>query len=282
MRKTVFALSLLLAVVSCTKKLEIPEDPEIGIQGRTMVTVTVADYDGVAFEWGSDVRIGIYDSNGHTNERYTLLSDYVGQTGPVEMYGGGIDGALMAYLPYTPKGYPCVGEGRQPVLPVQVYAGSAIEHFRRNAVLVAASDDNGRIPFSYDGGQTGLLHLTLNFSVTGNVQEVMLHCPGSPLAGSVAIRPEVDPLVVDGSSTVTVTSVNKPCSETAPLEVWAIVPAGEYSHLTVSVKTAGGVQSSPVDGTFIVIGGGRQNIETDGKDPSGGNEEFTVIDGEYK
>lgn len=282
MKKTIIAVIILTAfATACTKKVSMPSDPEVGVNGITTVTASVADYEGQTFVWSPDVRIGIYDSNGHSNERYTILSDYSGQTGDVELYGTGINGRLIAYLPYHPKGYACVGMGRQPVLATQTYGNSAAAHFKRNAVLVARADDDGRFAFSYDSGQTGLMHFVLRLNVDVNVQEVIIHSPTSPLAGNVALEPDVEPVVTGGSHSVTVTSINKPCSETSPLEIWAIVPIGEYSHLTIAVRTNLGVISSPVEGTLIVTSGSRRDIDAEGRTPSGDNEDFTIVIGDY-
>lgn len=282
MRKLFIIFSLVLAVVACTKKVIIPDDPSDVDDGRTEVRASVDDYGGQPFVWTASTRIGVYDAEGRANQRYTLTSSCIGKSGEVSLYGPTIGRLPVAYLPYSAKGYPCVADHRQPVLPEQTAGISAQDHLRRNAVLIAEADEEGRFRFSYGSGNTGLLHLTLKCPVDGLVAKVVLHCPEAPLAGNVHIDAGEDPLVADGSHYLTLTDVGRPCTATAPLEVWAQVPSGEYRHLTVSVFGGDGAVSAVTGNTLKVSPGGTVNVTAESRPNEAGNEDLTIIDGTYQ
>ncbi|MBR6347200.1 MAG: hypothetical protein IKR69_07415 [Bacteroidales bacterium] len=282
MKKILFAISLLLATVSCTKKLNIPSDPEIDSGGRTMVSATVADYASQAFVWPASARIGIYDGKGRSNCRYTIMNEYALKGGAASFYGMSVSGSLMAYYPFSEKGYPCVAERRQPVLCEQVAGESAARHLALNSILVAEASPEGKIEFSYGNGCTGLLHLKIKCSVEGLVEKVVLQCPASPLAGNVAMQSGTEPLVTEGSHTVTLTKVGRPCTLQAPLEVWAQVPSGTLEHLTVTAVSADEAFSAAVDGPLKVVSGGVLDVAVQAAPNRAGNEDLLIIDGSYE
>ena len=282
MRKLFIIFSLLLAAFACTKKVIIPDDPSDVDDGRTEVRASVDDYAGQPFVWTASTRIGIYDAEGRANQRYTLTSPCIGKSGEVSLYGPTIGGLPVAYMPYSAKGYPCVADHRQPVLSTQAAGISAQDHLRRNAVLVAEADKEGRFRFSYGSGNTGLLHLTLKCPVDGLVAKVVLHCPDAPLAGNVHIDSGEEPLVADGSHYLTLTDVGRPSTATAPLEVWTQVPAGEYRHLTVTVFGEGEAVSAVTNNTLKVSPGGTVNVTLESRPNESGNEDLTIIEGTYQ
>ena len=206
MKKTLSAICLLLSLVSCTKKLQVRPDPSVDAEGRTSVVASVDDFAGEAFVWPASARIGIYDSEGRSNCRYTLMNEFAGKSGEVSLYGAAVSGPLVAYYPFTEKGYSCIADRRQPVLREQKAGSSAMEHLALNTVLVA-EDEDGVFRFSWRNGCTGLLHLTLKCPLEGAVEKVVFQCPGAPLAGNVALDPDAEPLVTDGSAVLTLTAV---------------------------------------------------------------------------
>ena len=282
MRKLFVIFSLLIATVACTKKIILPDDPSHVDDGRTEVLASVDDYAGQPFVWTASTRIGVYDAEGRANQRYTLTSSCIDKSGEVSLYGPTIGDSPVAYMPYSAKGYPCVADHRQPVLPGQEAGVSAEDHLRRNAVLVAEADEEGRFRFSYGSGNTGLLHLTLKCPVDGLVTKVVLHCPDAPLAGNVRIASGDEPLVADGSHFLTLTDVGRPCTTAAPLEVWAQVPSGEYRHLTVTVFGANESVSAVTGTTLKVSSGGTVNVTVESRPNEGSNEDLTIIDGTYQ
>ena len=282
MRKVLLIISFILPLCCCTKKAEVPADPDIIDDGRTEVRASVADYAGSAFIWQPSSRIGIYDSEGRQNVRYTLQGSYAGKDGEVSLYGPTIGGSLVAYYPYSSKGYPCVADHRQPVQAEQVAGASAKEHLTINSVLVAEAGEDGRFLFSYEGGNAGLLHLSLNCPVEGLVQKVVIHCPGAPLAGGVSLSAEAEPFVSDGSYYLTLTDVKRPSTASAPLEVWGQVPAGRYEHLTVTVFTAGESATASIAGPVNVPAGGCADAAATSSPSDASNEDLTIIDGTYE
>lgn len=282
MKKLLIALVLFLPALSCTKKPVVPDDPVNVDDGRTEIFATVADCSGQAFVWSSSTKIGIYDTEGHSNQRYTLKNEFIGKTGEASLYGSTIGGAAVAYLPYSEKGYPCVAEHRQPVLSEQVAGASAAEHLILNTVLVAQGDDDGRFSFSYTGGNTGLIHLTVRASLESLVEKVILHCPDAPLAGNVSLFADADPLVSNGSQYLTLTGIGRACTEDTPLEVWAQVPSGRFTHLTATLVSGGRMFSAPVGETVTVAPGSSTDAVAEAVPNSSGNEDFTIIEGSYQ
>lgn len=282
MKRLLIALVLLLPVLSCTKKLVVPPDPENVDDGRTEILASVADYSGQSFLWSSSTKVGIYDSDGHSNQRYTLKNEFIGKTGEVSLYGSTIGGTAVAYLPYSDKGYPCVAQHRQPVLAEQKAGASAMEHLTLNTVLVAIGDDEGRFLFSYTGGNTGLIHLTLRCPVDGMVDKVVIHSPGAPLAGNVSMLADADPFVSGGSQYLTLTGVGRPSTEESPLQVWAQVPSGQFSRLTITLVSGDKMATAVVGGSITVPSGGCVDAVAEAVSSSSGNEDFTIIDGSYQ
>ena len=281
MKKTLSAICLLLSLVSCTKKLQVRPDPSVDAEGRTSVVASVDDFAGEAFVWPASARIGIYDSEGRSNCRYTLMNEFAGKSGEVSLYGAAVSGPLVAYYPFTEKGYPCIADRRQPVLREQKAGSSAMEHLALNTVLVA-EDEDGVFRFSWRNGCTGLLHLTLKCPLEGAVEKVVFQCPGAPLAGNVALDPDAEPLVTDGSAVLTLTGVGKPCTQESPLEVWAQVPAGRYEHLAVTVISASDAVPAVAGEVLSVTPGGVTDATLEGGSPEAGNEDLTIIDGTYQ
>ena len=282
MKKALLIISLILPLCCCTKKAEVPAEPGVIDDGRTEVRASVADYEGVAFIWQSSSRVGIYDSEGRHNVRYTLQGSYAGKDGEVSLYGPTVGGSLVAYYPYTSKGYPCVADHRQPVPAEQIAGASAQEHLTLNSVLVAEAGEDGRFLFSYEGGNTGLLHLTLSCPVEGLVQKVVIHCPGAPLAGGVSLSAGAEPFVSDGSNYLTLTDVGRPCTSSVPLKVWGQVPAGRYEHLTVMVFAAGESVAASIAGPVNVPAGGCADAAAASSPSDASNEDLTIIDGTYE
>lgn len=282
MKKLIILAIMLLSVASCTKKYVLPDDPSSIDEGRTEVTASVEDYIGQKFVWTASTRIGIYDSEGHSNRRYTLKNEYLDSSGEVSLYGSTIGGTAVAYLPYTEKGYPCVAEFRQPVLAAQKAGASAIRHLALNTVLVARGDGNGRFAFSYEANNVGLIHLTVMADIDGLVDKVVIHSPGAPLAGNVSMLGDADPRVTGGSQYLTLTDVGRPCTDESPLEVWAQVPSGEFSHLTITLLSEGNVTTAVYEGSLKVPSGGAVSAVAERVANQAGNDDLTIIDGSYQ
>lgn len=282
MKKILYALSLILLAVACTKKLDLPAEPDIGDGGRSSISASVADYAAVKFVWPASARIGIYDAKGRANCRYTIMNEYALKGGEASFYGIPVSGPLVAYYPFSEKGHPCIADRRQPVLREQVAGTSAASHLSLNSVLVAEASPEGKIEFSYGSGCTGLLHLKLKCSVEGLVDKVVLQCPGTPLAGNVALSADTDPLVTETVNSITLTKVGRPCTTEAPLEVWAQVPAGSFEHLTVTALSAGKAVSGAVDGPLRVAPGGIADVTVQAAPNGAGNDDLLIIDGSYE
>ena len=51
------------------------------------------------------------------------------------------------------------------------------------------------------------------------------------------------------------TGIGRPCSETAPLDVWVMLPEGSYSALSITVAGATESLSTVIDGSFQIRAG---------------------------
>lgn len=256
-RITTIAVSLLCAC-ACTQKVSFPEEPEVKSQGRTEITASLGD----DFTWTAASKVGIYDSEGGANVRFTILPEFIGKSGEARLFGRGVSGSIIAYYPYSETGFPEVARFEQPVRANQKWYPSAEEHLRENLVMIAREGEDGVARFSYSGGSVGMMHLRLSFEIAGNVREVVIHYPGS--------------------QTVKVSGLNSPCSAAKPLELWAIVPAGNVSNLTVSAHTATQWVSSPASGSVVVAPGKTSDCSVNEKSFDCGNQDFTIIDAHFE
>ena len=282
MKRAIILAALVVTALSCTKKVDIPKDPDVDVSGRTQIKATVGNYSGQEFIWSSKVKVGIYDSKGNSNVLYTPLSEYSGKSGAAVLYGMNISGAVKAYMPWTETGYPCIADGRQPVKSYQQWYPSADEHVVGNIVMVAAADEDDSLDFRYDGGLTGLMHLTLKFDAPGIVREMMVYNLHGLLSGNVATDAAVEPPVIDGKPYVKISGIGRACSESDPLEIWTIVPAGKYSHLSVAAYFTSSAASFSVTDVITVNPGGVSDIVLTEEMSDGGIQDFDIINGEYK
>lgn len=257
-RFVIISASALLCLCSCTQKLVLPEDPTVKDQGRTEIT---ASLDG-DFVWTASSKVGVYDSEGGSNIRYTIMPEYVGKSGQAKLFGRGISGKITAYYPYSESGFPEVADFQQPIRANQKWCPSADQHIKENLIMVAGEDEDGVIRFSYSNGTAGLMHLKLAFEVEGNVREVVINYPGS--------------------QTIKVTGLNSTCSAAKPLDVWAIVPVGTISNLTVSAHTATKWVSSPASAAIVVTPGKTTDCTISEKSFDSGNQDFKIIDANFE
>lgn len=280
--KKISIISLCLAGVlaSCTMKVQLPPDPEVKVPGKTEVTVCIENNE--TFVWSASDRIGLYDNRGNENRRYSLLPEYAGKSGEVHMFGMGVDGYITAYMPYSEEGYPGIAQGRQPVKAVQKYASSEREHLKTNVVMVAHEGEDGVFRFRYNEGNIGMLHIKAAFGMESSVRRAVISCPTAALAGNVATMPGQTPPVSEGVCNIQITDINRTCSKESPLEFWAIVPCGSFSAVTVSLECAQGWISSPVKGTLDVEAGAVVDCIVAETGNSGNNQNFDIIDQDYK
>lgn len=286
MRRFIIALSLFApAFASCVQKYAPEAYPVVENQGITVVTAEVSDDpDGRSAYLWSNKKMGIYDSNGSVNVRYTIKSKYVGQQGRAEFYGQGISGTMVAYLPYYEFGYDGILELRQPVPEVQVYRPDAIDHFRTNSILVARADEKNCFHFSYTAAPVGLLHFVFNADLKSRIKSFIISSPYTPLAGHVAIQEEdiENCPVLSPSYEMTVSDVNEDCVDGKAIDFYALVPTGKFKGLTVAaVKTSGETVSFPVDGEYIVEKGKETSVNVVPAGNSSTAGDFDVIDGEF-
>lgn len=286
MKRFSIILSLFLPIcVSCVQKYVPAPDPAVDNQGITVVAAEVTDtLSGPSpYVWGNR-KMGIYDSNGSVNVRYTIKSAYVGQQGKAEFYGQGLSGTMIAYFPYYEFGYDDIRGLRQPVPEVQTYCPDPLEHFRTNSILVAQADENHCFHFSYTAAPVGLLHFIFNVDLESRIRAFVITSPYAPLAGYVAIREEdiASRPVISPSYEMSISDVNEDSRSGEPLNFYALVPAGTFTGLTVAaVKFSGETVSFPIEGSYVVEKGKETSVYVVPVDNSSTTGDFDVIEGEF-
>lgn len=280
MKKIFIAFSILVFVcASCTKKYVPAPDPEIKDQGTTVVKVAIVDM-AIQQAWTAGTKLGVYDTNGHENYRYTLKSEYIGQTGMAEFYGQGVAGSLMAYIPYNEYGYLGVKDYRQPIAEIQDYYTSAEAHMVGNSILVAKANEHNEFTFSYNTAPIGLLHFKVVADVTEKVKSVIINCPYAPLAGNVAIDETSvgTDYVTNPVYSVGVTGMDNECTAANPLEFWLLVPAGSFKGLSLALTTPNRIIPIPVSGEYSVEKSQECLIQVGITDNTGSTSDFEAID----
>lgn len=248
MKKTAILITL-LALVSCTEKY-ISQDLNVYVapQGRCIFTASVTPLSGTWTWSAASSAVGVY-GNGVSNARYQPRAAFDGATGTAEIFGEGVVGQAYAYMPYTSEGLDAAAKGCTPLPKVQKYCNDAVSQIESNCILVAAAGEDGLFDFRYP---CGTLHLQIKINFEEHVQRVNLSA-NEPLCGWLDV---MDGSMVTPYYTVSVTGIDKACTESKPLDVWIMLPEGTYTGLYVTVAGKKESISTVVEGTFNVPAGG--------------------------
>lgn len=275
MKKLILSFAAFSALVSCSQEWKPGPDPVVREQGTCVFKAQIELLQG-SWVWNAATdKVGIYADN-LINTPFVPRVAYDGKEGIAELMGEGAMGQVYAYFPYRFLGEEAALAGRQPLPEQQTYQSGSAEQIQRNTTLVAVADEDGLLRFRY---LCGTLHLQLKMQFAENVQSVTL-TSAVPVTGWLDVTGvEEESLLYPGYS-VSVTGINLPCTGTAPLDVWIMLPEGTYNSFAVTVSGAEESLSTVVEGPFQVNAGEEASTTAEEKkvDYDGGSLEAEEVD----
>lgn len=247
--KKYLMIPLVLLAAACTEKYT-PDyaEPFIAPQGRSVFRTEVTPLSGTWLWNASLSRVGVYGSN-VSNTPFFPRASFDGKSGEAEIMGRDVLGQAYAYLPYRTAGFDAVAEGCQPLSGEQRFFPDAAGQIEGNEILVAAADEDGRFRFVH---RCGALCLRVAINLGENVRTLTLSA-AEPLAGWLELGEY--PAMRNPSYSVSVTGIDAPCSESAPLSVWVMLPEGNYSGLFITVAGQTESISTIVEGSYEILPG---------------------------
>lgn len=259
MRKFIYLSAILLACVSCTTKLRLPEEPQV-TQGVSVVTVAIPSFQLIddsssqvipgngTHQWSKSENLGIFSGDG-TNARFVPRKKYDGVAcEEAEFYGEPVFGTLTGCLPWSES--PAAG-----AVSGQKYNADAYAHFMNNSLLCGDVKD-GRLSLEYSGG---LLKLSCSENL-GMVESVRIYTNDWEAA---------------------VGDIDSKCDAASPLTVWVNIPAGRYSNFNVTYNCSGRRVSIPAPGDFTVADFHCVTVKLEQKTYYDGIDPFTGEEAEY-
>lgn len=259
MRKFIYLSAILLASISCTRKLQLPEEPEV-IQGVSVVTISIPSIQLIdaatsavipgngTHRWSNAENLGIL-SNGDKNARFSLRKNYDGKVcEDAEFYGEPQFGTLTGYLPWNEN--PAAQDRTE-----QNYYPDAYAHFMNNSLLAGTITD-GHLKMEYSGG---LLKISCNENL-GLVESAR---------------------VFSNDWETTVINIDRQCSSSSPLTIWINIPAGKYSNFNVTYNCDGKKLSIPAPGDFTVENLHCVDVKVEQKTYHDGIDPFSGEDAQY-
>lgn len=259
MRKIIYLSAVLLAFISCTKKLQLPVEPEV-TQGISAITISIPSIQiiddatsGVipgngTHRWSLTENLGILSEDGR-NARFILRKKFDGNASEdAEFYGEPLYGTLTGYLPWNED--PSAVDRTE-----QDYYPDAYAHFMNNALLKGTVTDS-HLSMEYSGG---LLKISCNQNL-GLVESARIYTNGWEAA---------------------VVGIDSPCSPSSPLTIWVRIPVGKYSNFNVTYNCTGKKLSIPAPGEFTVENLHCVDVKVEQKSYYDGIDPFTGEGAEY-
>ena len=250
MKRLFTAFVAFSALLSCTEAYIPQPDPYVPDPGTCVFKAQVDLLEG---QWVWDAvhdKVGVYADN-LTNALFLPRAAYHGKSGVIELMGEGAQGHAYAYFPYSSRGEEAVREGRQPLSNVQSYQTSALEQIQRNTTFVAAADEDGLFRFRC---LCGALHIRVKMHLGEPVQRVTL-TSATPITGWLDVTGVEEESLLRPGYSITLPDIGLPCTETSPLDVWVMLPEGDYSGLSITVAGATESLSTVIEGTFQIRAG---------------------------
>lgn len=274
MRNT-FLLLAGFVLIACTEKFVPAENnPYVPPQGRCVFRAEVSPISG-AWVWdAAHDRAGVYGSN-VSNAMFCPRAAFDGASGAAELIGEGVTGDAFAYIPYRPEGVDALASGCVPLPAEQRYFRDAASQIEGNELLVARADEDGLLRFSH---RCGALHIRLKINLGENVQSVSLSA-NEPLCGWFDISGGGE--VLHASRSVRVTGMDSPCSESAPLDVWVMLPEGTYTGLFVTVAGSTESISTIIEGRFEIAACRETSVSASEQKNHYGGSEFEAEEVQY-
>ena len=263
-------MAILIALISCTRN-SIP-DENIYYVTDEGTGIFTAEVESLSEPWVWDAvrsKIGVYAGNAE-NVLYIPRKAYDGASGEAQIMGSPVAGKAYAYIPYRSVGIDAVQSGRTPIPAEQTFFESATAQIEGNTVLVAAADEDGKLYFRH---HCGALHLKLIISFPETVERLILGA-NEPVCGYLDITGTAEERITLPGYSVTVSSIGKPSTEAAPLDVWVMLPEGDYSGLYLTISGATTSLSTVVADQLSVITGEETIVDVREEKNEYGNPDF--------
>lgn len=250
MKRVIVSLLAAAAVlVSCRDKAD--NDRIVYYVDDSGTFLFTASVESLGGEWRWDAalcKVGLYTENDN-NALFQPRASYDGKSGEAQIFGPAVNGQAYAYLPYSLYGYPPAKEGCMLLGAEQDYFPGAIAQIEGNTpVLVAAAGDDGRLEFRH---MCGALHLKVKIHFSENVQRLALTA-NEPVCGYLNVQ---DGTIADGGNSLVVKGIDRPCTESSPLDVWVMLPEGSYSGLYITVSGETESISTVLEGDITITTG---------------------------
>lgn len=275
MKRLIISLAAISALISCTQEYRPQPDPYVAAQGTCVFKAQIELLQG-SWVWNSATdKVGIYADN-LTNASFLPRVAYNGKEGVVELMGEGALGQAYAYFPYSPDGDEAAKLGRQPLSGLQTYQTGNVEQIHRNTTLVTAADEDGLLRFRY---LCGTLHLQVKMQFAENIQSITLSS-AVPVTGWLDVTGVEEETMLNPGYTITVTGINRPCTEASPLDVWVMLPEGTYNSFSFTAAGATESLSTIIEGPFQINAGEETSTVAQEKkvDYDGSNLEAEEVD----
>ena len=275
MKRIFSVLCLAACLASCEKNGRGGAVPEVTNPPHNIIFARIED-NGASHIWKERDFFGLYGSSSGENVRYVVEPVSYEKDGLTRIYGSGADGEVYGYFPYSEDGYAVVAAGRQPLFPQQVCYASAAEQMRGNTVLVAKLEDEA-LNFSW---LCGVLHIHVTAGVSGTVRSASLLSAGGPLCGAYSIA-GTEPLMDDAGYEVTLVGIGLPCGPDSPLDLYFMIPPGNYSSLSLNLTSDEETVSKPVDLTVSIEAKAAFSCTVSEKETVYEGTDIVIINGEF-
>lgn len=276
MKKFLYIIIGITVALACSKTGTVGNEPEISNPPHNIIKAWIEDFKATSHIWSEGDYFGLYGSRSGENVRYVVEPISFQKSGDTRIYGSGVDGEVYGYYPYREEGYSAVAAGRQPLAAQQTYCTSALEQVLSNTVLVAKLEDE-RLQFSW---LCGVLHVRLSAEVYGNVNSATLISGDNPITGDYSITGET-PLLINESTALTVPGIDKPCGAKTPLDLYFMLPPGNYKSLSVSVESLTETIVKPIDISVDITPKTEVNCTVTDKETVYEGTDIIIINGEF-
>ena len=271
MKRAILLVTLAFSVLSCTEKLALPAEPVVESTQILLLRIPLV--------WTAESRTGVYGSSEGDNVAYVPMNRYIGGEGEAQCYGPSVEGTITAYYPYSEDGRPELKGGILEFEPVQDYYSSAAAQLLGSTVMVGSGSVDNRISLDY---LAGVLHIRLQADIPGDITGARLESSNCDLCGSFATDPSVSPRLYGGGHTLTLTGLFvEDTGAPRSVDLWFVLPEGEYTDLSVSVSSSAATYSRRAGGVYRIAAGRLTDASAVNTDTTTEPGDLIVVTGEF-
>ena len=123
------------------------------------------------------------------------------------------------------------------------------------------------------------MHFRVKMQFTENIQHVTISS-AVPLTGWMDVTGVEEEAMLNPGYSVTVTGIDRTCTETSPLDVWVMLPEGTYNSFSFTAAGVTESLSTIIEGPFQIKAGEETSATAQEKkvDYDGGNLEAEEVD----